>query len=453
MTMPAVFRAIAIALICAFAATIFAGLSPVVQVAALTVLIIFLWATAIVPEYFAALAFLALVLVSGVASEQAALAGFQSKAVWLAFAGAILGVAIQEHKLGDVLFNRILRKIHSYRALIWSVASAGLLLSFLVPSSMGRVIMMAPLVLGICDRFALPKGSSARIGVCLAILSGTVLPAMTILPSNVPNVVMLGAMEASYGRGITYVDYLMLNFPVLGIGTFLLITWLIGWLFPGHVDPVQEEYRPSVWTSKQKRLAFILVVTLGFWGTDTLHGISAAWVGLAAAVICMTPLVGVVPPKAFNTVNFGPWFFVAGAIGLGAVVRESGMVTSLWQNMSSVLPLADLAAPFQYLSIVIGTLTLAILSTMPAMPSIFTPMAAAVAQTTGWPVDAVILAQVPAFIFFMFPYQAPPVLVSLMLLSIPAGQMVKFLVAQTLLGLAVLVPLHYLWGRTIGVFP
>lgn len=453
MSLAIVFRAIVIALLIAFAGVMIGDFSPVVRVSLLTILIIFLWATAIVPEYFGALVFFALVLVSGVATEKAALAGFQSKAVWLALAGAILGVAIHEHKLGNVLFNRLLRRINSYKALIWSISSSGLLLSFLVPSAMGRVVMMAPLVLAICDKFGLAKGSPARIGVCLSILAGSVLPAMTILPANVPNVVMLGAMEASYGRGITYVDYLILNFPVLGIGTFLIVTALISWLFPGHIDPVKDEDKPAVWTAKQKHLALILALTLGFWGTDALHGISAAWIGLAAAVICMTPFIGVIPPKLFNSVNFGPWFFVAGAIGLGAVVRESGMVANLWQGLSSVLPLADFSAPFQYISIVLGTVGLAILSTMPAMPSIFTPMATAVAQTTGWPVDAVVLAQVPAFIFFMFPYQAPPVLISLMLMNIPAGQMVKFLVAQTILGLVVLVPLHYLWGRMLGVFP
>lgn len=448
-----IFRTIALALLCAFAVANFAGLPPLLQVSLLTVLIVFLWATSIVPEFFASLLFLALVLVSGVASEQAALAGFQSKAVWLAFAGIILGAAIQQHKLGSILFNRVLGKVRSYRALVWSVASAGLLLSFVVPSAMGRVVMMVPLVLGVCDRFELAKGSPARTGLCLALLAGTVFPAMTILPSNVPNVVMLGAMEAAFGHGITYGDYFLLNFPVLGLGAFVILPSLICRLFPGRVEPVRLSVEPHEWTGGQKRLGLVLLATLAMWATDSLHGISAAWIGLAAAVICMTPVIGVLPPQVFGTLNFGPWFFVAGSIGLGAMVRESGLATQMWEALSHALPLASLAAPLQYGSIVLTTMLVAILATLPAAPSIFTPMAAGVSQTLGWPVDATVLAQVPSFVLFMFPYQAPPVIIGIALLAVPVRQAMKLMVLHTVIGLLILAPLHYVWGRMLGVFP
>lgn len=451
--MQTVFRFVALALLCAFAIANIGHFPPLLQVSLLTVLIVFLWATSIVPEFFASLLFLALVLVSGVASEQAALAGFQSKAVWLAFAGIILGAAIQQHKLGSILFNRVLGKVRSYRALVWSVATAGLLLSFVVPSAMGRVVMMVPLVLGVCDRFELEKGSPARIGLCLALLAGTVFPAMTILPSNLPNVVMLGAMEAAYGHGVTYGNYFRLNFPVLGIGAFLILPFLICKLFPGHVEPVSFASEQHEWTSGQKRLALLLLATLVMWASDSLHGISAAWIGLAAAVICMTPVIGVLQPQVFGTLNFGPWFFVAGSIGLGAMVRESGLVTDVWQTLSTALPLAGLAAPLQYGAIVLMTMLLAMLATLPAAPSIFTPMAAGVSQTLGWPVDATVLAQVPSFVLFMFPYQAPPIIIGIALLGVPVRQAMKLLVTHTLAGLIVLVPLHYLWGRALGVFP
>lgn len=447
------FRTIAIVLLCAFAAANVSGAAPIYQILLLTALIVFLWATSIVPEFFASLLFLALALVSGAASEEAALAGFQSKAVWLAFAGIILGAAIQKHDLGNILFHRRLRRIASYRALVWSVATVGLLLSFLVPSAMGRVVMIAPLVLGICDRFGLARGSSGQIGVCLAVFAGTVFPAMTILPSNVPNVVMLGAMEATFGHGVTYADYFMLNFPVLGIGAFLLMTELICRLFPATITPVTIEAPTGPWTADQKRLIIVLIATLALWATDALHGISAAWIGLAATVICMAPVIGVLSPKIFPTLNFGPWFFVAGAIGLGAAVRESGLAQGLWQGLASALPLADLAAPLQYFVIVGASMAIAVLATLPAAPSIFTPMAASVAQSLGWSVDAVVLAQVPSFLLFAFPYQAPPVIIGTALLQVPVRTTMKFLAIYMAAGFLILAPLHYVWGRIIGVFP
>ena len=452
-SMQTLFRAIALALFCAFLGAHAVGLSQVVQVALVTVLIIFLLATSAVPEFFASLLFLAIVLSSGIATEEAALAGFQSKAVWLAFAGIILGAAIHKHKLGDVLFDRLLVRIQSYRALVWSIATAGLLLSFVVPSAMGRVVMLTPLVLAICERFGLGPDTPGRYGACLAVFAGTVFPAMTILPSNVPNVVMLGAMEATLGHGVTYARYFILNFPVLGIGSFILLPLLICRLFPGQIVPVSIEAQRPQWTGEQKRLATVLLATLVFWATDSLHGVSAAWIGLAAAVICMTPVIGVIQPQIFNTLSFGPWFFVAGVIGLGAMVRESGIVTHVWQGLSAAIPFAELSAPLQFFALYLTTMVIAVLATLPPMPSIFTPMAPLVAQTIGWPVEATVLAQVPAFALFIFPYQAPPVIIGLALLKIPARQVLKLLATYTAAGIIVLLPLHYLWGRTIGVFP
>ncbi len=447
------FWTLAGALLLAFAAAHLAGLDVAIQTALLAVFIVLLWATAIVPEFYAALLFFALVLVSGVASETAALAGFQSKAIWLVFAGIILGAAIQQQEIGKAAFDRLVGRITSYRALIWSLALGGLALSFVVPSAMGRVMLIAPLIAALCDRLALAPASPERTGVCLAAIAGAVFPAFTILPSNVPNVVMLGAMEASYGHGITYGDYFVLNFPVLGAGALLLLPALICRLFPGRIEGVPDASAAQPWTAGQMRLAVILLATLAFWASDALHGVPAAWSGLAAAVVCLAPRIGVLPPAMFKTLNFGSWFFVAGAIGLGAVVAESGLGAALWQIVAAAAPLGELNAALQYAVLVLTSMVLAAVATLPAGPSVFTPLAGTISKTLGWPVDAVVLAQVPSFLLFVFPYQAPPVLVGLTLLDVPFGRAVKLLGLYTLIGVLVLVPLHYLWGRLLGVFP
>jgi hypothetical protein len=55
----------------------------------------------------------------------------------------------------------------------------------------------------------------------------------TILPANVPDLVMSGAAEGSYGIHLNYVPYLLLHTPVLGILKGVILIGLICWLFPG----------------------------------------------------------------------------------------------------------------------------------------------------------------------------------------------------------------------------
>ena len=53
-------------------------------------------------------------------------------------------------------------------------------------------------------------------GLALAVGFGTFQLSATILPANVPNLVMSGAAEGSFGIHLNYVPYLLLHTPVLG---------------------------------------------------------------------------------------------------------------------------------------------------------------------------------------------------------------------------------------------
>ena len=71
-------------------------------------------------------------------------------------------------------------------------------MSFVVPSAMGRVMIMTPIVLALADRVGFAPGGRGRAGMVLATALGTMLPAYGILPSNVPNMAMMGAAATIY---------------------------------------------------------------------------------------------------------------------------------------------------------------------------------------------------------------------------------------------------------------
>jgi len=445
-------RGIAVLLGTVFLISYVAGASPLLCIALLAVMAAFLWATLAIPAELTALLFFTLLLLTGLAPDQVVFAGFQSKAVWLVFAGLVLGEVIGQHNMGQALFDRLLARLSSYRRLVWLVAATGLLMAFLIPSAMGRVLLLAPLVLALADRLEL-KGEQ-RHGLFLATILGAVVPAFTILTSNVPNLVLMGAAEAIYGRSLTYFEYLSTNFPVLGLGAFLLIPNLVLRFFPGGADRIaMVPATPEPWNATQRKIALLLAVTLAFWTTDSLHGISSAWIGLAAAVFSLMPMVGLIPARSLGKINFGPWFFAAGSIGLGSVVSHSGLGDRVWGEIAMLVPLETLSDPARYAVVQGSAMIMAAFTTLPAIPAVFTPLASSIAQSLGWPLDSVIMAQVPAFVVFAFPFQAPPVLVGLTLLGVPLGRAMKVMAAYCLAGILLLSPLHYLWGRLIGVFP
>lgn len=449
---PAIVALAAAAATMGFAADIRMGTAFVILIAVL------LWASLLVPEYFTSLCFIAAALILQLAPPAVIFSGFSAKAVWLVFAGIVLGTAVQHHHLGASMFQRLGLTRLSYKPLIWTLASFSLALAFVLPSAVGRVLVLAPLVRILCDELGLAERSNERSAICMTVIACTTLPAFAILTSNVPNMVLLGTVETVLGFSFTYPRYFAVNFPVLGACTFVLTTLVILRAFPGRIPapaPAATTSEGHAYTStpEQRRLAVILATTLLLWLTEELHTIPAAWVGLSMALACLTPGIGVLEPQAITRLNLGPWFFLAGVIAVGAVARHNGVADLVWQAFSHALPLEHASNFARYIVLFLFNMILGQLTTLPAAPSIFVPLIPPIAETTGWSMQALALASVPSYVYFAFPYQAPPLLIGTGLLAIPARTAMRVLVPVWLIGSFVLVPLHYLWGRTLGVFP
>ena len=67
-----------------------------------------------------------------------------------------------------------------------------------------------------------------------------------------------------------------------------------------------------------KQLGWLLALTLLGWVTDSVHGVSPAWIGLLSACVCLLPKVGFVSGDQFGKeVNFRTAIYVAGILAGG----------------------------------------------------------------------------------------------------------------------------------------
>ncbi len=64
-----------------------------------------------------------------------------------------------------------------------------------MPSKLGRIALMIPVTLALCDAFGLGPGRPGRTGAVLAVGVATPVLSAAILPANVPNLVMAGSAE------------------------------------------------------------------------------------------------------------------------------------------------------------------------------------------------------------------------------------------------------------------
>ena len=425
------------------------------EAAAVVVLFLCLWVTKTVSDHLAAIIFfIAAVSVIGVPSE-IALSGFHSDAVWLSLGGLIVAAAIKSTGLGARFATSMLaRSAHSYPMIIICATAVGAILTFFAPSAIGRVLILAPIVIALAERLGFESGGPGRNGMVLAATLGTLIPSYAVLPSTIPNIAMMGAAQNLYGIEFAYVDYLVANFPVLAVATMVVLPALICGLFRDTPRLAAAPPEASAPSRDEKWLVAILSAALMLWVSDSLHGISPAWIALGAGVLCLCPGFG--PARAMSIeqeVKFGGWLLIAAVISLGAVITYCGLGEAVGTWLVAHLELETGATAWNVTALTaIGT-GVSMAATAMGAPTIMTPLAQQFATAAGWPLEGVLLLQVPTWFFFPLPHQTPVLLIALTIARVPVWPATRLLMAFTVIGFAVVLPAHVLWLRLLGYLP
>lgn len=413
---------------------------------------IVLWATARLPEYLTALLFFAAAMLLKLAPASTVFSGFASSAFWLVLSGFVLGTAIRKVGLAKRWANYLVVPLsQSWPRMLAGTVAVSYLLAFFMPSNMGRIALLMPVVLAMGERAGIKAGSRGSIGLALAVGFGTFQLSASILPANVPNLVLSGAAESAYQLHLQWLPWWLLHMPVVGIGKGLILMGCLLFLFRAKTTPVRQRDVLAPLSASEWRLMGILAVTLLLWMTDSLHGLPAAWVGLAAACICLLPRIGFISGEDFASgVNIRTCIYIGGILGVATLVVESGLGRMIANALLNVLPLQPEASfsNFAVLNALVSLLNFVL--TANGVPAMVTPMAQELANASGFSLISVIMLQVLAYATPLLPYQASPVVVAMGLGQVPAKAGLQLCALIFVFSTLLLLPLDYLWFRLLG---
>src|SRR5690606_17475183 len=277
--------ALLVALIVVVAVAIFFTPPPpgvsvnVMHTGALLILVMGLWATGALPEALSALIFFALAVLLQIAKPEVIFSGFTSGTLWLVLGGLVIAEAVRMTGLGERIARAALgNRTWSYPQLVTAAVPVSIVLAFLMPATVGRILLLVPILSAVAERHGLAPGSPGYNGVVFVTIMTSFQCGTAILTANAPNLVLAGAAETLYDVQLIYAEYLWAQFPVLGIVKGALIIAVVCRVFPAQTCAATSAADSRPMSGSEKRLAVIVLASLAFWATDFLHGIRPGWI-------------------------------------------------------------------------------------------------------------------------------------------------------------------------------
>jgi solute carrier family 13 (sodium-dependent dicarboxylate transporter), member 2/3/5 len=265
-----------------------------------------------------------------------AFSGFADQTPWFLFGAGLFGMMATKTGLARRLAYLIIHRVGaSYSRLLLGIILSSFLLTFLVPSGIACVVIMASVALGLMQVFALGPGSNVGKGIFITLTytAGCFDKMVIAGPSTI-----LGRGLIENGAHIhVYYSLWLLAFLPCAVVTIFGIWRLVVWLYPPEDAALDrgakflhdELVKMGPWTVGEKRALFLMLLAIALWMTDLLHHISPAVIGLGIGLLACVPAIGILDQEDMKRLNYLPVFFVAAAISMGTVLVQTGALGTM----------------------------------------------------------------------------------------------------------------------------
>ena len=303
---------------------------------AITIFMIVAWITEALPHAVTGIIGCYLFWVLKVVGFEAAFSGFADQTPWFLFGAGLIGMMATKSGLARRLVYMVMANVGAgYSRLLLGFILSSFLLTFLVPSGIACVIIMAAVAVGVMDVFGLGRGSNVGRGifVTLTCTAGT-FDKMVIAGAS--SILGRGMIEKITGIQVYWSQWLLAFFPCAVVTIFF--TWrLVVWIYPpekesleGGAEFLQELLaKMGPWNRDEKRSLFLMLIGIALWSTDLIHHISPAVIGIGIGLLATVPGVGVLDQEDLKRLNYLPVFFTAAAISMGNVLVQTKALNAM----------------------------------------------------------------------------------------------------------------------------
>lgn len=442
-----------VGVVAAGAIVFFAPLPPeTVRMLAITVFCVALWIGSPVDPWFTSVIGIGLIGVTF--SPGLALIGFRSPATWLIAAGILIGVAARESGLAGLVERLALSRMSgdqptkaraAFQYLLVALSFGSFALAVVIPSSLVRVLILAPILLSIGDLFTETR---TKIGIFLGPLFATFYGATGVLTGSLANIIVTGLVEAGGGPSVTWTEWAVWMGIIMGIARVVLVIIVAYLLYrpPAARTIALPESRGAVSIStSERRMLLFLLVGASIWATDFAHGLHPLFGALVVVLLAFAPQIGVVESAAVEEADFSILFFLGAIFAIAGGLQQTGFADFAAETLLSTLP-GDPSLGLVLVTVVVSALVLTLIMEGLAVAGVLTPVLVSFALSAGIPLTPVAMTEAIALTTYFFPYQSAVLIAILGVGFVDSVELTRMATACSLATLGILLPIQ------IGIF-
>lgn len=274
----------------------------------------------------------------GVVPFKVAFAGFADHTAWFLFGAMLIGLIADRSGLARRLAYTVMGHVGiSYSRILLGLVITSFLLTFIVPSGLARVVILAAIALALLEAFQARRGGNTARGMFLVLTyTGNIFDKMLLAGAG--SITAAGLIQKMSGVRVLWGEWLLAFLPC-SIVTVVFAWWLTLRLYPPERTACapdkayfqRELARMGPWSAAQTKGAILIGCAMVLWMTDSLHHIPPTMVALGIGLFALLPRVGVLDADAMRGLNYMPIFFVAEAVSMGNVLEAThglGVLTS-----------------------------------------------------------------------------------------------------------------------------
>jgi solute carrier family 13 (sodium-dependent dicarboxylate transporter), member 2/3/5 len=266
----------------------------------------------------------------GVVKFDVAFSGFADATAWFLFAAMLIGLVASQSGLARRLAFTVMKHVGvTYPRILLGLIITDFLLTFIVPSGLARVVILASIALALTEAFRAARGTNIARGMFLILTyTGNIFDKMILAGAGA--ITAAGAMQKFGGVEVLWGVWLFAFLPC-SIITVLAAWRLTLYLYPpeqGGLSQGQEYFEAELakmgpWSLAETKAAVLVGAAILLWVTDFLHHIPPTMVALGIGLASLLPRIGVLGPDDMRRLNYMPVFFVAEAVSMGNVLEAT----------------------------------------------------------------------------------------------------------------------------------